>query len=168
MPFVFAYNSAAAGNLLTSATPNTEVDNAFVSTGTGANVALAYGLGFYVGGKSAGLTVISSIAFRIRRWSTTASSGGLAASTTQRDPGYGTLSGAQLLIGFGNPVTSGTGGPNFMGAFVCGATGPGGWVSPMLNSMPKSGDADSIDLFSSSATPSLPFESTIEVHAAIP
>lgn len=171
MPFVYSYGSGAAGtNLTTSATPNTEVDNAYISTGTGANIALAYGLGIYVGGKSAGLTVISGIGFRVKKWTSTASSGGTT-GLTPKDVGDQALSSAQVNCGFGSPVTSGTGGPTYIGGFTCGATGPGGWVMPNANSLLKNANAAntcSLDLFSSSGTPSLPFEATIEVQGLIP
>lgn len=159
MPFVYGSMTAVvATNFSTSGTPNTEVDHLFVKPGT-RNIGI---LGLYVGGKGAGLTAISGIAYRMKKWTTTSSAAGTAITPTPRDPGAQACK--ATAAGASGGVTSGTGGPLYIGGCVSGAAGPGGWVAPNPDAMPTlEGSANqSIDLFSASATASLSFEATIE------
>lgn len=167
MPFIFAATSAQFTNCVTSATPNTEQQDAYCSGNNGATGASVHAVSFIVGGKSAGLTVISGIGFRLKRWTTTSStSGNSPTNPVARDPGSSTPTATKFQIGFRAPavITTGAGGPNYVGAFTCGATGPGGWISPNANSIFHAANT-SIDLFSASGTPSLPYEVTIEAQA---
>ncbi|MGH7747709.1 MAG: hypothetical protein ACREQ5_23565, partial [Candidatus Dormibacteria bacterium] len=71
----FAYTTATkavADTFVTSATPATEVDALFIKPGT-RNVWVTL---LQVLGRGAGLTSLSGIAFRLKRWTTTASSAG--------------------------------------------------------------------------------------------
>jgi hypothetical protein len=142
----------------TSATPNTEIDAAFVKPG-----ARTLGiLELIVGGRGAGLTAISGIAYRLKKWPTTASSGGTAIVPTPRDPGA-QASKASAGAGAGGgtgAVTSGTGTAVFVGGCLSGAAGPGGWTAANDDAMPKleASATQSIDLFSASAQASLNYE----------
>jgi len=162
MPFVYSSQNAqvASGTqgFQTSATANTEVDQFFLKPGT-RNIAVN---ACYTGGKGAGLTAISGIAYRFKKWTTTASSAGTPVTPTPRDPG---MQAAKATAGGASAgVTSGTGGPTYLGGFVSGAAGPGGWVAPNPDStMVLEGSATmSIDLFSTSGTASLFFDFVVE------
>jgi len=155
--FVYSENSAVvATNFATSGTANTEVDQFFVKYVS----RTVYLQAMYVGGKGAGLTAISGIAYRVKAFRTTASSGGTAITPTVKDPG---ANAATALAGAASGgVTSGTG-PLYVGGCVSGAAGPGGWVAPNQDSMPVSAaTTQSLDLFSSSGTLSLNFEFNVE------
>lgn len=158
MPFIYSSQSAQiATNFATSGTANTEVDQFFLKPGT-RNMAVQ---GLYVGGKGAGLTAISGIAYRFKRWGTTASSGG-ALTPTPRDPGQQAAKATAGAASAG--VTPGTGGPTYIGGCVSGAAGPGGWVAPNTDSviLLEGSANNSIDLFSASGTISLNFEFAVE------
>lgn len=142
----------------TSATPNTEIDAAFVKPGT-RTVGI---LELIVGGRGAGLTAISGIAYRLKKFPTTGSSGGTGITPTPRDIG---AQAAKSTAGAGTgggtaAVTSGTGTPVYVGGCLSGAAGPGGWTAANDDAMPKlEGSANqSIDLFSASALASLNYE----------
>lgn len=157
MPMVY---SVVPGALQTSnATPNTENDCFYIAAGTGRTVGL---LALYVHGKGAALTAISGITFRIKKWSTTASSAGVGITPTPKDVG---MQASKHTAGYAvATVTSGTGGPTLLGSIGCGAAGPGGWVAPNPDAVPviESGSADSIDVFNTSGTASLNFEMSAE------
>lgn len=162
--FVYDIHSAiVANNYTTSATPNTEIDVAFVKSGATRNVSV---IGLYVGGKGAGLTAISGIAYRLAKFPTTASSSGTAIVPTPRDPGMQASkhTAAAGAAGGVNAVTSGTGTKVYLGGCISGAAGPGGWVAPNPDAgMVLEGAAtQSIDLWSSSATASMNYEFNIE------
>lgn len=158
MPFVYSSQSAQiATNFATSGTANTEVDQFFLKPGS-RNIGVQ---GLYVGGKGAGLTSISGIAYRFKKWTTTASTGG-ALTPTPRDPG---MQAAKATSGAASAgVTPGTGGPTYIGGCVSGAAGPGGWVAPNTDSLIvlEGSATQSIDLFSASGTISLNFEFAVE------
>jgi hypothetical protein len=162
MPFVYvtqsAMSGALGGNFATSGTANSEVDCYFLKPGT-RNIWVN---ACYVGGKGAGLTAISGIAYRFRKWITTSSAAGVGVIPVARDPGAQAAKATSGMASAG--VTSGTGGPSYLGGFVSGAAGPGGWVAPNPDSMMVlEGSANmSIDLFNISGTASLNFEFTVE------
>lgn len=112
-------------------------------------------------GKGAGLTALSGIEIRIKQWISTASSGGTVttpAPVDKRAPAAAASMGQGAAGGTG-AVTSGTGGPNYVGGTGMGAAGPGGWVAPNVDAPPflDGGATMSHDLFSSSPTASLNF-----------
>lgn len=159
MPFIYG---VVPGALQTSnATPNTENDCFFVKPGTGRAVAMQ---SLYVHGKGAGLTAISGLTFRVKRWFTTASAGGTAITPSPRD---GTIQAAKATAGYAvAAVTPGTGGPTLQLSIGCGAAGPGGWVAPNPDSVigpVESAAAQSLDVFNASGTASLNFELAAEV-----
>jgi len=159
MPFCYDIPSKAVlENYTTSGSGNTEIDAAFIKPGATRAVML---LALRVLGKGAGLTALSGIAFRLKQWTSTASSGGTAitpAPTDNRAPACAATSGAAATAA--GTVTSGTGGPSIVGGAGCGASGPGGWVAPNPDAgiVLDGGANKSIDLFSSSGTASLNYE----------
>lgn len=158
MPFVYSSQSAQiATNFTTSGTINTEVDQFWLKPGT-RNAGIQ---GLYVGGKGAGLTSISGIAYRFKKWTTTAAAGG-PLTPTPRDPGQQACKATTGAVSAG--VTAGTGGPTYVGGCVSGAAGPGGWVAPNPDSLIvlEGSATQSIDLWSASGTISLNFEFVIE------
>lgn len=161
MPFVYHIDTAVvATNFATSGTANTEVDQLFVKPGT-RNIAV---IGLYVGGKGAGLTAISGIAYRLKKYTTTAASAGTAITPTPRDPGAQASKCTSGAASAG--VTVGTGGPLYVGGCISGAAGPGGWVAPNPDAVIvlEGGANQSVDLFSASGTISLNFEAKLEVQ----
>lgn len=157
---MFVYGVVPGAIQTSNATPSTENDCYFIAAGTGRGVAL---IGHYVHGRGAGLTAISGITFRVKKWTTTASSGGTGITPSPRDPG---AQASKATAGYGvATVTSGTGGPTLMLSIGCGAAGPGGWVAPNPDAAPfiESASADSFDVFNSSGTASLNFEQSSEI-----
>lgn len=161
---MFVYTSLSSqvlNNYTTNSSANTDNDTAFIKPGT-RNIAVQ---ALIVGGKGAGLTALSGIAYRLKKWTTTASSGGTANTPAPSDPG---AQACKATAGWGataaGVVTSGTGGPTFQCGCVSGAAGPGGWTAANPDSMKVlEGSANqSMDLFSSSGTVSLNFEANIE------
>jgi len=169
MPFIIIAHSAGAGgvnaNSTTSSSINTELDQGsanFSSTSLNRSmfVTAVYGLG-----TNAGLTTISGIAYRLKRWTTTGSTGGgNGVNNGKVDPleGLNFPSYMEVLMAVtgSTALTSGTGGPNFIGGWTSGATGPGGWTSSNTSSWLEldSRTGGSIDLFSVSGTASMTYE----------
>ena len=153
MPMVYSCSLATAGNLTTSATPNTEVDAWFLKAGV-RNAAFQ---AMYVIGKGAGLTAISGISFRIIKF-TTASTAGTGMTPTPKDPGMQAAKATSA-----SAPTAGATRVNRI-VFGCGAAGPGGYVSPNPDSleMLEGGGALSIDCMDSSGTASLAFDFSME------
>jgi hypothetical protein len=157
VPFVYSVNPGALQT--TNGTANTENDCLFIKPGTTRNVSLQ---ALYAHGKGAGLTAISGITLRIKKWTTTASSAGTAITPTPNDVG---IQAAKHTAAFSaSAVTSGTGGPTLLGSLGCGAAGPGGWVAPNVDSVKtlEAADNKSIDVFNTSGTISLNFELSAE------
>ncbi len=153
MPFV--YGVVPGVNFTTNAVANTEIDALFLKPGTRS----LFVLSAIMQGKGAGLTSLSGIIQRVKRWTTTASSGGSAITPNPRDPGApaSTFTAGQASAG----VVSGTGGPLLQTAFGCSGSGPGQW--DWLNNIDKAifaagGANTSIDFFNSSGATSLVFE----------
>ena len=160
MPIIY---SSMSGQVTTScntnATPNTENDVWSMKPGS-RNASVQ---AMYVGGKGAGLTALSGIAYRIKKWGT-ATSTGTSITSTARDPGSQAPKHAILVTNAALP-TSGSGGPTFMGGCVSGAAGPGGWVAPNPDSIItlEGSTTSSLDLFTHSGTASLLYEFSIEI-----
>lgn len=155
MPFVYSVDAAA--ELTTNVTPATVTETLFIKAGA-RDVALQ---DLSVIGKGAGLTSISGIAFRVKKW-TTASTAGTGITPGVRDPGAQ----AAKHTAASRP-TAGTGGGQTLQGFGCGAAGPGGWVFPNPQSMPllEAAGAPSISVDDISGTASMKFEistSTVE------
>lgn len=166
MPFVYTVASKAnAENFTTSATPNTEIDAAFLKPGASRVTNL---IALYLQGKGAALTALSGIIARLKQWTSTASSAGTAITPAAKDnraPAAVTTAAAGTSGGTA-AVTSGTGGPAIVGAHGCGASGPGGWVAPNPDAaISLDGNANkSTDLFTASGTASLNLEFSFDVQ----
>lgn len=149
MPMVYKCSLAAAGNLTTNASANTETDAFRILAGV-RNAALQ---SVSLIGKGAGLTAISGIVFRIRRYGT-GSTVGTAMSISPADPGMQ----AAKATAFSRP-TVGTAGTN-RHVFGCGAAGPGGWVAENPDSLEllEGGGTATMDGLDASGTASLAYE----------
>jgi hypothetical protein len=161
MPMVYTTaTKSVADTFATHATPGTEIDAVFIKPGT-RNVGVTL---LQVLGRGAGLTALSGIAFRLKRYTTTSASAGTAITPTPKDPGFqackATAGGASA------GVTVGTGGPVIAAMCGCGAAGPGGWAARDPDSViAVEGSANqSVDLFCASGTASLNYEAALE-HA---
>jgi len=155
MPFV--YSAGLNGTTVTtSGTPNTEVDDLFIKSGSGRCAAI---LALYIHGKGAGLTAISGITQRIKKW-TTASTSGTSTTPQPRDIG---AQAAKFTTAYS--PTAGSGGGLYHLSIGCGAAGPGGWVAPNPDAMLllEAGYAGSFDAYSASGTASLVHELSMEV-----
>lgn len=159
MPFVYTSMTAqaGAGSFTTSGTADTEVDQMYVKPTTRNTAVQA----LIVGGKGAGLTALSGIAYRLKKFPTTASSGN-AQTPVPSDPGAQAAKSAAGMASAG--VTSGTGTPVYLCGCISGAAGPGGWVAANPDSMKiiEGSATQSIDLFTASGTISLKFDANIE------
>lgn len=158
---MFVYGVVPGALQTSNATPNTENDCFFIAAGSAGRSSMLQQLSIH--GKGASLTSISGITFRLKKWFTTASSGGTGITPSPRD---GTVQASKATAGYAvATVTSGTGGPTLMLSIGCGAAGPGGWVAPNPDSMPllEAGSADSLDIFNTSGTASLNFEVSAEI-----
>ena len=161
MPFVYTTaTKSVADTFATSATPGTEVDAVFVKPGV-RNAVIQL---LQVLGRGAGLTTLSGIAFRLKRWGTTASSSGTAITPGPKDAGA--QAATATAAGASAGVTSGTGGPTIVAMAGCGAAGPGGWAARDQDSgcVVQGSATQSVDLFCASGTASLNYEAAIE-HA---
>jgi hypothetical protein len=157
MPFVYSVEPGL--DFTTSATPGIEIDALFVKPGTRTLAIQA----IYPKGKGNGLTAISGIVNRVKKFTSTASSGGSAIAPTPRDPGMqaAKASAGQATGG----VTPGTGGPLLLLSVGCGAASPGGWqaITPDSALVLEASATQSMDLFNSSNTASLKFELGVEI-----
>jgi hypothetical protein len=163
MPFLYDNQTKQiAENYATSGSGNTEIDFLFLKPGASRPLCIA---SMKCQGKGAGLTALSGISFRLKHWTSTASSGGTATTPAPKNniaPAAVHTAGMGAGGGTG-AVTSGTGGPNLVGYMSCGASGPGGHVAINPDDCPVlDGNANkSADLFSSSGTASLNFEAEV-------
>lgn len=158
MPFVYSLVPTVATFLTTSGTANTELPNMAIRQATRNCDVQA----FYVCGRGAGLTAISGIAFRVRRW-TTAGSGGTAITPQPRRIG---TTASTTATSSETAITAGTVSGAYQLAFGCGAAGPGGWVAPNPDSMInlEAGSSDEFNVNSISSTISLNLELSGEIQ----
>jgi hypothetical protein len=149
---------AVADPFATSSSAGTEIDAMFVAPG--ANSVFARLL--QVLGRGAGLTALSGIAFHLKRFSTTASSGGTAITPGAHDQSMPAATASSGGASAG--VTQGTGGPVLVGMCGCGAAGPGGWAAQDIDSANKLKGAatNSLDMFVESGTASLNYEAALD------
>ena len=161
MPFIYMIPThSVAAAFTTSATPDTEIDAMFVKPGT-RTIAL---LAMRVGGKGAGLTALSGIAYRLKKYTTTSAAGGTAITPAPSDPG---AQAAKMTAGGATAgVTVGTGGPVFQMGCTSGAAGPGAAtaVTPDAAKTLEGAANQSIDLFVSSGTASMKYEAELDVQ----
>ena len=163
--FVYSIMSSQVTTpFVTNAVANTENDSIFIKPGA-RNIAL---LLLTVGGKGVGLTALSGIAYRVKKWFTTSSAIGTGTAITPapKDPGAQVAKATSAGSGAGTSLlTSGTGGPTFLGGCVSGGAGPGGWTAVNPDAAPViEGSANqSLDLFVSSGTVSMNYEANLEI-----
>lgn len=150
MPAVYAISSLGT-NLATNATPNTATESFFLKPGAARAVFLQSVL---LQGKGAGLTAISGIIQRLKKW-TTSSTAGTAITPQPVDPKFAAASATSAYR-----PTAGTGGGTVILAFGCGAAGPGGWTAPTPDHAVAldAGSAGCIAADDASGTASLNFE----------
>jgi hypothetical protein len=153
------YNVAPGATQTTNAAANTENDALFITPGTLRGFGVS---AIYPQGKGANLTNISGIIYRIKKWTTTASSGGTAITPTPKEAGY---SAASASAGFSAAaVTSGTGGPTLLMSIGSGTTSPGNWQARTYDEAPRlyAGETKSIDVFNVAAAVALAYEMSID------
>jgi hypothetical protein len=158
MAFVYMLPSAVlANNFTTSSSTNTEIEHIFIKPGT-RNVQL---IACNANGKGAGLTALTGISIRMKKWTTTSAAGGTAATPVPADIG---MQAAKATAGWtaAASVTAGTGGPTFLGHFGIGGAGPGGWVAenPDAYHTLEGSDNKSFGFWSIAGTASMNFEVT--------
>lgn len=119
------YNIAPPAAVTTSASANTDVDHLRLLT---VAARMAWVKGLQLRGKGAALTTITGIEVMLKRLATP-STVGSAITPIPRD-----LSGtvAARLTAFTGPTIGAT--PTIQLAIGCGATGPGGWIAPDVDS----------------------------------
>lgn len=159
MPFVYVVpTKSVADTFATNATPGTETDQVFIKPGT-RNIWVTL---LQVLGRGAGLTTLSGIAFRLKRFPTTASTAGTAVTPGPKDPGAQASKATAGAASAG--VTSGTGTAVFVGVCGCGGAGPGGWAARDQDAagVVEGSANQSIDLFTASGTASMNYEAAIE------
>ncbi len=161
MPFI--YSSASKQQLesfSTSGSGNTQLDQFFMKPGATRPAAI---VAIRVQGKGAGLTALSGMSVRLGQWTTTSSTSVAATSTTPSPKNIlapACVATAGMVSSAASTVTSGTGGPLYVGLASMGASGPGGWVAINPDDVPLlDGNANrSMDLFSASGTASMSYE----------
>lgn len=159
MAFVYTLPTAVlANNFTTSSSTNTEIEHIFVKPGT-RNVQL---LSMRAGGKGAGLTALTGISLRVKKWTTTSAAGGTAATPAPADAG---MQASKATAGWtaAASVTAGTGGPTFLGNMTIGGAGPGGWVAENPDAYPtlEGSDNKSFGIWSIAGTASMNWEGTL-------
>lgn len=162
MPIMYnVMTSLTAGNagFPTSPTPNTEAYHISMKPGPRS----LYVTRLAAGGKGAGLTSVSGIALRLKKWIATASGILVTITPTPFDSGSQACG---ALVGGPNPASIGTGGPQYIGGCVCGAGGPGMWVARSAGMAPglEGSVNQSIDLVSSSALADTRFDVVLGIQ----
>ena len=149
MPFAYGVEGSPATPYATHSTPNSEDPTLVLRQATRGFDVQA----IYVHGRGAGLTALSGIGYRLRRW-TTAGSGGTSITPSPRRVG---TTASTTAVDKVTTITAGTVSGAYQLAFGCGAAGPGGWVAPNQDSTihVEGGSSDELDINSVSGTASL-------------
>lgn len=147
-----------ADTFTTSGTAGTEIDALFIKPGA-RNIVVT---GVLATGRGAGLSALSGINVRLKRWGTTASSSGTAVTPHPSDPGAQAATATAAAASAG--VTSGTGGPTVVASFGCGAAGPGAWTARDIDAgkVVQGSATQSLDAFVVSGTASLSYDIAAE------
>lgn len=158
MPFVYNVGLSAANvSVSTSGSANTELPSMALRQATrGFDVLQAL-----VMGRSGALTTLSSIAFKVRRW-TTVGTGGQAVTPAAKRLGTTAATGA---VSGETAITQGTVLGAQQIAFGCSAAGPGGFVARDADSAihVEAGSADELAFNSLSPVVSLPHDINIDI-----
>lgn len=154
---MFVYNTAPPAAVNTSASANTDVDHLRLLT---VAARMAYVKALYCRGKAFAATTITGIEVMLKRMAT-ASTVGSAITPNPRDAG----SPAARLTAFTGPTIGAT--PTIQLAIGFGATGPGQWVAPDVDSyldLDAGGGANgNLDLISQTGgTVAMPFGYDLE------
>lgn len=155
MPFVYSVDAGVT--YTTHATPSTEDPTIVLRQAT-----RGFDLqGIYVLGRGAGLTAISGIGYRVRRW-TTAGTGGTAVTPAPRRIG---TTASTTAADKQTAITAGTVSGAYQVSFGCGAAGPGGWVARDADSCihVEGGGSDELNINSISGTASLSHQVSCEI-----
>ena len=164
MPFVYDLALATAGNSTTNGTTNTE-SSVFTCATAAALPSNTVSLFMcQVQGKANASTVISGISFRIIMLTTASTTTG-GTAVTPRPATVGAPAATSVV--FSAVTTIGSTGRTNHVIFGCGVAGPGGWVAANPDCMAvlhPTATAGSIDLVSSAAPVSLPFEWSAQIQ----
>ena len=149
MPFAYGIDGAPATPYATHSTPNSEDPTLVLRQATRGFDVQA----IYVHGRGAGLTTLTGIGYRLRRW-TTAGSGGTAVTPAPRRIG---TTASTTAVDKVTTITAGTVSGAYQLAFGCGGARPGGWVAPNMDSVihVEGGSSDELDINSVSGTASM-------------
>lgn len=154
----FVYSCTPTSHLTSSGSANTELANmAFRQTTRNCDIN-----SFWCVGRGAGLTALSGIGFRVKRWTTVGSSGNALTPAPRR---IGTTASTVVVDSNGTAITAGTVSGALVLGFGCGAAGPGGWTARDPDSVitTEAGSADEITAYSVSGTTSLNFDLSAEI-----
>lgn len=153
------YTVSPGATQTTNATPTTENDSFFIRPGATRSLFLT---ALYFHGKGAALTSISAITYRLKQWTTTASSGGTGLTPAVKGPFLAAVATAGFAVG---AVTSGTGGPTVKGSWGSGSTSPSPWIAPHIDQAYEVDAAanQSLDVFASSGAASLNYELSADI-----
>lgn len=149
MAFYYHVEQAPATPYATHGTPNTE-DPTLVLRQTTRNCDI---LSITAGGRAAAATTITGIGYKVRRW-TTVGTGGTA--VTPAPTRIGTTA-STVVVDKASAITAGTVSGAIVGGFICGKSGPGGWVARDQDDYitMEAGSADEIDINSVTGEASL-------------
>jgi len=116
---------------------------------------------FSVIGRGAGLTAISGISLRVKRW-TTGGTGGTACTVNPRRLG---TTADTAAVDSGTTITPGTVSGAIQLLFGCGAAGPSGWAAMNPDSMihMEGGSQDECDVYSTCGTASIGLDLGVEI-----
>jgi hypothetical protein len=151
------YTIVPGATQTTNATGGTENDCFFVKPGT----RTIWVNGVQPAGKANAASTISGITYRLKKWTTTASSAGTSVTPTPNDIGY--QAAKQSAAYSASALTSGTGGPTLLLSLGTGTSTPGPWITDNLDrAYALEGSAtQSIDVFNSSPAASQVFEMSV-------
>lgn len=159
---MFVYGVSPNITQTTSPTPSTELLKLFFTAGGTPRRMKVMGL--YVHGKGAGLTAISGISFRVKRYTGIDPSGGTSTTPAPRDPGAQVAQTNDCRYE-GAAITDGTS-PIMMLSIGCGAAGASGWFAGSDQALISHADGSNQDVVGvavASGSASMNFEQSLEI-----
>lgn len=159
---MFVYGVGPNITQTTSVTPGTELPKLFFTTGGTSRRMKVMGL--YIHGKGAGLTAISGISFRIKRYTGADPTGGTSTTPNPRDPGAQVAQTNDCRYE-GAAITDGTS-PIMMLSIGCGAAGASGWFAANEQALIAHGqdaNQDAVGVSVASGLASMNFEQFLEI-----
>lgn len=153
------YSVVPGATQTTNGTGGTENDAFFVKPGATREV---YVCGVFPAGKANAATTISGITYRLKKWTSTASSAGTSITPSPKNTGF--RASIHTAAYSATTLTSGTGGPTLLMSLGSGTSTPGPWFTDNLD---RAYDIDaaatqSIDIFNSSPAASQVFEVSVD------